>query len=82
MTISLARKKAEQTAYHLRERCYKIQAIKKTRRDNMAKILKGADVVSALGEKMKIEVANLEKNGITPTLATLRVGEKADDISY
>ena len=48
----------------------------------MAKILKGADVVSALGEKMKIEVANLEKNGITPTLATLRVGEKADDISY
>jgi len=48
----------------------------------MAKILKGADVVSALGEKMSLEIENLKKNGITPTLATLRVGERADDISY
>ena len=48
----------------------------------MAKLLKGADVVSALGEKMKIEVETLKKSGTTPTLATLRVGERADDISY
>jgi len=48
----------------------------------MAKILKGADVVRALGEKMSLEIENLKKNGITPTLATLRVGERADDISY
>ncbi|MCL2221854.1 MAG: bifunctional 5,10-methylene-tetrahydrofolate dehydrogenase/5,10-methylene-tetrahydrofolate cyclohydrolase [Oscillospiraceae bacterium] len=48
----------------------------------MAKILKGADVVSALGEKMSLEIESLKKRGITPTLATLRVGERADDISY
>ncbi|MCL2248793.1 MAG: bifunctional 5,10-methylene-tetrahydrofolate dehydrogenase/5,10-methylene-tetrahydrofolate cyclohydrolase [Oscillospiraceae bacterium] len=48
----------------------------------MAKLLKGADVVSALGEKMKSDVENLKQKGVSPTLATLRVGERADDISY
>lgn len=48
----------------------------------MAKILKGADVVSALNEKLKAEVASLAKSGISPTLAILRVGERPDDISY
>lgn len=48
----------------------------------MAKLLKGADVVKALGEKMSLEVESLKKNGINPTLATLRVGERADDVSY
>lgn len=48
----------------------------------MAKILKGAEVVSALNEKLKAEVASLVESGISPTLAILRVGEKPDDISY
>lgn len=48
----------------------------------MAEILKGAEVVAALNEKMAAEVAALKAEGITPTLAILRVGERADDISY
>lgn len=48
----------------------------------MAEILKGAAVVSALNEKMTAEIAELKETGISPTLAILRVGERADDISY
>jgi len=48
----------------------------------MAELLKGADVVAALGEKMKQDVEELRGGGITPTLAILRVGERPDDISY
>jgi len=48
----------------------------------MAQILKGADVVAALNEKMTAEIAELKGKGIVPTLAILRVGERADDISY
>lgn len=48
----------------------------------MAQILKGAEVVAALNEKMAAEVERLKANGVTPTLAILRVGERADDISY
>ncbi|NTU89268.1 MAG: bifunctional 5,10-methylene-tetrahydrofolate dehydrogenase/5,10-methylene-tetrahydrofolate cyclohydrolase [Actinobacteria bacterium] len=48
----------------------------------MAEILKGADVVAALNEKMTAEVTALKENGVTPTLAILRVGERPDEISY
>jgi len=48
----------------------------------MADILKGADVVEALNSKMITEVETLKESGVIPTLATVRVGERIDDISY
>jgi len=48
----------------------------------MAEILKGADVVSAINERTIAMVESLKKSGITATLAIVRVGERADDISY
>lgn len=48
----------------------------------MAKILKGAPVTEALNEKMKADARELKSKGIIPRLAILRVGERADDISY
>jgi len=48
----------------------------------MATLLKGADVVAALGEKMTRDVEALKAKGVNPVLAILRVGERPDDISY
>ena len=48
----------------------------------MAELLKGAAVVVAMNEKMTAEIETLKTKGIIPTLAILRVGERADDISY
>lgn len=48
----------------------------------MAEILKGAPVAKALNEKISAKVVKLKEKGVEPTLAILRVGEKADDISY
>ena len=48
----------------------------------MAQILKGLAVANALTEALTERVAALNKHGITPTLAILRVGERPDDISY
>ena len=48
----------------------------------MAELLKGADVVSALNDKMTAEIGVLKSKGVAPTLAILRIGEKPDDISY
>jgi len=48
----------------------------------MATILKGADVVTALNNKIMEDVKTLEAKGISPTLAILRVGDKLDDVSY
>ena len=48
----------------------------------MADLLKGAEVVAALGEKMAKDIEELKQKGVTPTLAILRVGERPDDISY
>jgi len=48
----------------------------------MANILKGADVVSALNSKIAEKVEELKEKNITATLAIVRVGERADDISY
>lgn len=48
----------------------------------MALVLKGAPVAKALNEMMSSKVAELKEKGVEATLAILRVGEKADDISY
>ena len=48
----------------------------------MAEILKGADVVNAINERAIAKVELLKKNDITATLAIVRVGERADDVSY
>ncbi|MCR5468050.1 MAG: bifunctional 5,10-methylenetetrahydrofolate dehydrogenase/5,10-methenyltetrahydrofolate cyclohydrolase [Lachnospiraceae bacterium] len=48
----------------------------------MAELLKGKPVADALNEKTKAKVAELNKKGIHPTLAILRVGEREDDIAY
>ena len=48
----------------------------------MAKLLKGKDVVESLNSKLTEQVSKLKADGITPTLAILRVGEREDDLSY
>jgi len=48
----------------------------------MATILKGADVVNALNTKSSVRVEALKEKGVTATLAIVRVGERADDVSY
>jgi len=48
----------------------------------MATILKGADVVEALNSKMQSKIEALKNEGVSATLAIVRVGERADDISY
>ena len=48
----------------------------------MATLLKGKEVVEALNAKMIEDVTALKAKGVNPTLAILRVGERADDISY
>ena len=48
----------------------------------MAELLKGAPVAKQLNEKMSVKVLELKEKGIEPTLAILRVGERADDIAY
>ena len=48
----------------------------------MAKLLKGKEVAESINAKSAQKAAELKENGITPTLAILRVGEKGDDISY
>ncbi|MGI6577092.1 MAG: bifunctional 5,10-methylenetetrahydrofolate dehydrogenase/5,10-methenyltetrahydrofolate cyclohydrolase [Eubacteriales bacterium] len=48
----------------------------------MARILSGKEVVSSINAKVKEDVLKLELKGINPKLATLRVGEREDDISY
>ena len=48
----------------------------------MAQLLKGAEVVSALNERIKAEVSALVSRGVVPMLAILRVGDKPDDLAY
>lgn len=48
----------------------------------MANILKGVPVAKRLNEKMCEKVELLAGKGIKPTVAVLRVGERADDLSY
>lgn len=48
----------------------------------MAELLKGTPVVAALNEKLTQKVAMLKEQGVTPTLAIVRVGERPDDVAY
>lgn len=48
----------------------------------MAMILSGREVTAALNEELKDRVAALYDRYIFPVLATVRVGEREDDISY
>ena len=48
----------------------------------MAELLKGLPVAKALTERIAGEVVDLKAQGIAPTLAIVRVGERADDLSY
>ena len=48
----------------------------------MASVLRGTDVVNALGDRMRGDVEALKSRGVSPALAILRVGERPDDVSY
>ena len=48
----------------------------------MATILRGAPVAAALTEDLRRRVQALTKCGVTPTLATVRVGAREDDLAY
>jgi len=48
----------------------------------MADLLKGADVVQAINNKISKDVDTLKSKGTTATLAIIRIGEKPDDIAY
>ena len=48
----------------------------------MGEIIKGKPVGDALSEQLKLECEALVKDGIQPKLAILRVGAKANDLSY
>ena len=48
----------------------------------MAILLKGKEVVDSLNEQMAKKVEQLKAQGVVPTLAILRVGEREDDLSY
>ena len=43
---------------------------------------RGMPVVKAIAEKLTIDIEELKKNGVVPTLAVIRVGEREDDLSY
>ncbi len=44
--------------------------------------MRGAPVAAALTERAAARAAALEERGVRPTLAIVRVGERADDLSY
>jgi len=48
----------------------------------MAEILKGADVVNAINNITSAKIEKLAEKDITPVMATIRIGERPDDISY
>lgn len=48
----------------------------------MSRLLKGKEVAEAINARSEKTVNELKEKGIEVTLATIRVGEKPDDISY
>lgn len=48
----------------------------------MALLLKGKPVVDAMAISLDERIAALQADGVTPTLAILRMGERPDDLSY
>lgn len=47
-----------------------------------ARILEGPAVAAAINEALAARVAEMQAHGTVPTLGILRVGERADDLSY
>lgn len=50
--------------------------------ERKARLLKGAPAAAALTERTKKKAEALKAEGILPTLAIVRVGERPDDLSY
>ena len=48
----------------------------------MAELLKGKPVADAMIARMRVRAEALKAKGIEPTLCVVRVGERADDLSY
>ena len=48
----------------------------------MAKLLMGKEVAEPLSDRLKVRAETLKKQGITPTLAIVRLGEDPGDKSY
>lgn len=48
----------------------------------MAEILKGAPVAQAINQRSVEKLDKLREQGICPTLATVRVGQREDDVAY
>lgn len=48
----------------------------------MTIILKGKEVSDKIREEIKSDILSLNKKGIIPTIATVRLGDNPDDISY
>lgn len=48
----------------------------------MAAILSGKEVAAGLQEHLTAQMRILERKGVTPVLAILRVGERKDDLAY
>lgn len=48
----------------------------------MAMLLSGKEVSSAINQKSALQREKLVKQGVTPTLAVIRCGERAGDLSY
>lgn len=48
----------------------------------MAKLLTGKEVAAGISADVQQRVAALAERGVTPTLALVRVGARADDVSY
>ena len=48
----------------------------------MARVLKGLPVAQEMGERLAVRVEALARQGLTPTLAIIRVGERSDDLAY
>ena len=48
----------------------------------MAELLKGKPVADAMIARMRVRAEALKARGVEPTLCVVRVGERADDLSY
>ena len=47
----------------------------------MATLLKGKPVVDSMAEDMRARIAALGEQGVVPTLALVRLGQRPDDLS-
>jgi methylenetetrahydrofolate dehydrogenase (NADP+)/methenyltetrahydrofolate cyclohydrolase len=52
------------------------------RRTAMAEVLKGKEVIAQLNDEVRQRSEKLQEQGIQPTLAVVRLGERPDDLAY